>query len=80
MNFPETNDVRERMQETARTIAAILPPGTGFVLLAFDLGEREHDDREHRMEYVANGCREDVVKAMKEFIAKTEGHWGEHVR
>lgn len=68
----ETNDVRERMQETARTIASILPPGTGFVLLAFDFGENG------RMEYISNGERKDIVQAMKEFIRKTETSWNVH--
>ncbi len=74
MKPEDTNDVRERMQETARMIAAVLPPGTGFVLLAFDLNRSDG-----RMEYVSNGQRRDVVKAMKEFIRKTEGTWGKHV-
>lgn len=69
-----TNDVRERLQETARTIQVMLPPHTGFVLLAFDL------DRAGRMEYVSNGCREDVVKAMREFIEHTEKSWGTHAK
>lgn len=69
----ETNDVRERLQEIARTISIMLPPGTGFALLAFDLG-----DKPGRLEYVANGRRADVIKAMREFIAKTETTWNTH--
>lgn len=72
----ENNDVKERMQETARTVSTILPPGTGFVLLAFDFGLKPG---ESRLEYVSNAVREDVVKVMKEFIAKTEGKWGKDV-
>ena len=49
------SDVRERMQETARTVAAILPPGTGFIVLAFDLNHSGG-----RMEYVANAERKGV--------------------
>lgn len=68
------NDVRERMQEVAGAVQAILPPFTGFVVLAFDL------DKAHgRLEYVSNGDREGVVKAMKEFIENTEKGWGEHL-
>lgn len=74
----DTNDVRERMQETARMIQTMLPPGTGFILLAFDLGDPK-PGLEHRTEYVSNGRRSDVVKAMREFIAKTEGQWGKNV-
>ena len=72
-----TNDIRERMQETGRYIATILPPNTGFVLLAFDFVDQRPGVA--RMEYIANGKREDVVKAMKEFIGKTEQGWGEHL-
>jgi hypothetical protein len=68
----DTNDVRERMQETARMIATRLPPGTGFIL-SFDL-----ETDKGRTEYISNGCREDCVKALKEFIAKTEGTWNTH--
>lgn len=71
-----TNDVRERLQEAARAIAVILPPGTGFALLAFDLG-----DVNGRLEYVANGNREDVCKAMVEFIKLTAGgKYGKHLK
>lgn len=69
------SDVTDRLQEVARAVETILPPETGFVVLAFDLGS----DKPGRLEYVSNGEREDVVKAMKEFIEKTEGAWGQHV-
>ena len=68
------SDVTERMQETARYISTILPPGTGFILLAFDFGPGG------RLEYVANAERKDVLLAMREFIVKTEGDYGIHLR
>ena len=68
----DTNDVRERLQELAQYIAVVLPPNTGFVLLAFDFGPGG------RTEYVSNADRQDVVKLLREFIAKTEGTWGKH--
>jgi hypothetical protein len=70
----ETNDVRERLQEVARTIAVILPPGTGFVLLAFDFTPGG------RLEYVANAKREDVLQMLHEFIRKNESPevWAKH--
>ncbi len=66
------SDTTERMQECARTISTILPPYTGFILLAFDLG-----DKPGRLEYVSNGKREDCIKAMQEFIEKAgpEKNW-----
>ena len=68
-----SNDIRDRLQDTARAVAATLPPGTGFIVLAFDL-----DTDKGRLEYISNGRREDCVKAMKEFIQKTESAWMEH--
>lgn len=72
-----TNDVRERLQETARTIAVILPPGTGFILLAFDFDQIPHASK---LEYVANCHREDALKVMAEFIQKNKNPdiWSKH--
>lgn len=72
----DTNDVRERLQEIARTISVMLPPYCGFCLLTFDLG-----DKPGRLEYVANGQREDILKAMQEFIDynKNSEPFGRHV-
>ena len=67
-----TNDVRERMQEAAGRVATTLPAGTGFIVLAFDFGPNG------RLEYVSNAQREDVVKAMREFIAHNSRKWGQH--
>jgi hypothetical protein len=67
------SDTRDRLQETAAMISTILPPHTGFVLLAFDFKTGG------RMEYVSNGRREDVIKAMKEFIDHaTAENFGRH--
>lgn len=72
----ETNDTRERMQEVGRYISTILPPYTGFVFLAFDF-----DGKPCKMEYISNAKREDVLKAMNEFIVKNKSpdNWGKHV-
>jgi hypothetical protein len=68
------SDTRDRLQETAGMISTILPPGTGFVLLAFDFKPGG------RLEYVSNGQRGDVVHAMQEFIDKTNAEtFGKHV-
>ena len=72
MSQPETNDVRERLQETAQMVAATLPPGTGFVVLAFDFGS------DGRLEYISNAEREDVAQLMREFIENTETGYGTH--
>ncbi len=58
------SDVTDRMQETARMVAATLPPNTGFVVLAFDFGPGG------RLEYISNANRADVLNALQEFIEK----------
>jgi hypothetical protein len=68
------NDVEERMQEVARTISVILPPGTGFTLLAFDLNKQQG-----RAQYISNANKSDAIKLMREFIEKAEKHWGKHL-
>lgn len=64
--------VRRDMQSLARHIDNQLPFGWGFVLLAFPFGA------DGRMNYVANGKREDVVRVMYEFIEATKEQWAEH--
>ena len=64
--------VENKMQELAQYVKRELPAGWGFVIMAFPFGEGG------RLNYVSNGNREDVVKALYEFIEKTEGHYGEH--
>lgn len=66
---------REQMQKIGRLIDEELPQGWGFFLMAFPF-----NDAPGRMNYIANGRREDVVKLMQEFIYKQskapslEGH------
>lgn len=67
------NDIRERLQETARAVAVTLPPNTGFVVLAFDFGPGG------RLEYISNAKREEVIQLMIEFIEKTtKDRWMKH--
>ena len=49
-----------------------LPNGYGFVVLAFNFGE----GKDNEMMYVSNANRQDIVKAMKEWIKKTEENFG----
>ena len=62
--------VKSRMQNIARKVDEELPDNFGFVVLAFKFNEKGE------MIYVSNANREDVVKAMKEFIEKTENNYG----
>jgi len=70
------SDTTDRMQDAARSLSVILPPGTGFILLAFDFDQKPHTSR---LEYVSNAMREDVIPMMKEFIKKTEAGWAKHL-
>lgn len=42
-------------------------PGKGVTLMVFDFGDKG------RMNYISNASREDMLIALKEFIAKHEG-------
>jgi len=66
---------KNKMQEIAKSISNQLPEGMGFALLTFEFGNKPN----RRLNYVSNGNREDIVRAMKEWIDKTEEHFGEHV-
>jgi hypothetical protein len=69
-----TNDIRERLQEVARTIEIMLPPHTGFILLAYGTG------RDYRLEYVSSSNdRDGCLAVMQEFIDEAKkGGWGKH--
>ncbi len=67
------SDVAERLQEVARAVEVILPPFTGFIVLAFDFNQPPGASR---LQYVANAGREDCLQVMREFIAANES--GEH--
>ena len=60
----------EQAEEALRKIGEFLteltPEGMGFAILLFDYGEGGN------MFYAAKAKREDMIKAMKEFISKNE--------
>lgn len=58
--------VSDMLQEIAKEISEKLPEKMGFALLTYEFGDK--DDR--RMLYVSNSNREDVMKAMLEFVDK----------
>jgi hypothetical protein len=68
----EDAKVRRDLQALARHVDKQLPYGWGFVVLAFPFG------KDGRMNYVANAKREDVVRAMYEFIEATKEKWAGH--
>lgn len=61
---------KRKMQTIAKKVEKELPKGFGFVVLSFAFNS------EGEMIYVSNANREDVIKAMKEFIMKTENNYG----
>ena len=54
------------LQSIAKDIKEKLPENMGFALLTYEFGEG--DDK--RMMYISNSNREDVIKAMLEFVDK----------
>lgn len=72
MNQKELEEkVKEKMQDIARMIKSEIPREFGFVLLTF-----AHESENWQMIYVSDSNREDVVKAMEEFIEKTKNNYG----
>lgn len=59
---------REHANDLAKMVEQNIPKEYGFCLLLFPFGEGD----DNRMQYISNGNREDIVKAMKEWIKKTE--------
>lgn len=58
--------VNNMLQEIMQEIKNKLPEGMGFALLAYEFGDKEG----RRMLYASNSNREDVMKAMLEFVDK----------
>lgn len=57
------------LRDIARTLKDVMPPGFGFTLFIFEYG----DDVDHgSMFYASSSVREDMLKVLKEFIAKQE--------
>lgn len=69
----EEEHIKGKLQNIAQNIDKELPEGFGFALLTFKFNT-ETDTSE--LMYVANADRQDIVKAMKEWIEKTENSFG----
>lgn len=59
----QTNDA---LQVIAKEIKERLPEKMGFALLTYEFGDAE----DRKMMYISNSNREDVLKAMLEFVDK----------
>lgn len=64
--------VKRKMRRIGHKVEEELPRGFGYVVLAFDFGTG--DDKQ--MIYASNANRQDVVRAMEEFIEKTKTSYG----
>ncbi|MES2729983.1 MAG: hypothetical protein V4621_07835 [Pseudomonadota bacterium] len=64
---PIEEEHRALMNDVAQALKEVLDP-LGFALLVFEKG-----DKAGRMNYICNCDRDDMVTAMKEFIANHEG-------
>ena len=74
MNKDELEDkVKGKLQRIAKQIKNELPEDFAFILLTCPFNKKPN---EGQMMYVSNANRDDVVKAMKEFIQKTEKNFG----
>lgn len=66
MSVGQTGLLRQELERQCREIAEaiqhLMPPGAGFALLLFDMGE------EGNMAYVSDARREDMLKALRELL------------
>jgi hypothetical protein len=67
--FEVRNDEVEKvLRGIGNTLKPVMPEGWGFTVLMFDYS----DTPDGSMFYLSSAKREDMIKAMKEFIAKNE--------
>lgn len=71
------SDTTDRMQDVARAVESILPPGTGFAVLAFDF-DKPGQPPSGRLDYAANAKRPDICRAMINFIARSAQNFAQH--
>ena len=57
--------LKDPMRQLAEHMKDVLPEGTGFCLLTFDMGK---PNKNSRMNYISNGTRETMAAAMLEFV------------
>lgn len=76
---PIQEEVREQANAIGKLIdSAINPDGVrrwGFALLLFGLDGQGVNDS--RMNYISNADRDDMLRALKELVARFEGRWQE---
>jgi hypothetical protein len=71
-NFNIRNaDIEERLREIGKMVKHHTPQGWGFTVLMYDFPEAQIE-HPSALFYISNANREDVIKAMKEFIRRNE--------
>jgi len=68
MNNEQQAYTESVMQELARFVDGELPEGWVFVILAFPFG----GEPGARVNYVSSANRDDMIRAMKEFLERNE--------
>ena len=66
-------EIKRKLPDMAKYIVSQLPEGYGFSLLVFPFGE---DGGQKELMYISNANRDDMVKAMNEFVMKTKYQFG----
>lgn len=69
----EEEYIKSKLKDIAQKIDNELPEGFGFALLTFKFNAEPNTSD---LMYVSNADRQDIVKAMKEWIEKTENSFG----
>ena len=72
-NLDNLEEVKKFLEIMSGLIQTVIPEDYGFVLLTYP-----HDSSEGRLYYSSNSKREDVTRAMAEFIEKTKDCYGKH--
>lgn len=69
----KNEQVRGMMQKIARTVDSMIPEGFGFGVLVFEFDKTGEEPSGKEMHWVSNARRDDVARAMQEFV-KREGN------
>ena len=69
----EEEYIKNKLKDIAKNIDKELPNGFGFALLTFKFNAKPDTSE---LMYVANANRQDIVKAMEEWIDKTKSNFG----
>lgn len=66
-------EIEGKLRELGNQLNDSMPEGFGFALLMFDYTKRENPINQGAMFYISSAKREDMIKAMEEFLEKQKG-------